>query len=308
MFLNISIICVLKRMSEENIKKINWDILFNDLTNLTLSGLWCGYFLKFYLEIDSDLRSSYVTTFLFIEIICSFVALGFGVLGFFVDFFSLGKEVTDKQLANDRLLNNVTLKMISQLNRELSMIACMTLVPTFIPYTQHNCHSYSKPICIFARIMAFFGIMNIIMYGIVVVFLILYLLCCCGSLNHEISHTHTTNHEPVQLTRLQSLGRQLNNTNQFTQTLISFTPLRHLKLLDVECCICLESGSDGNSDFSELPCKHTFHTTCINTWTSNLSNMQRHTCPVCRQSITTAKNLTRVNNTVPPAPNFANIV
>jgi hypothetical protein len=96
------------------------------------------------------------------------------------------------------------------------------------------------------------------------------------------------------------MGRQLNNTNQFTQMLVNLTPLRHLKLFDVECPICLEAGKDGNSDFVETSCGHKFHEECINTWTSNQSNTQRHTCPCCRQQLSNAQNLS--NNSTPIIP------
>ena len=45
----------------------------------------------------------------------------------------------------------------------------------------------------------------------------------------------------------------------------------------VECCVCL-SGFEANQEVSELPCKHFFHTGCLDKWFDN-----RHsTCPLCR--------------------------
>lgn len=310
-------------MSEnQKIVQINACTLFGDLIDLTLRGLWCGYFLKFYLEIDQNLRSSYVTTFLLIEIVCSFVALGLNVIGFVVDFLLQGTTCTEKQHETARLLNSNLVKLISETAKELSLVCCVALVPTFIPYTEQNCHSYSHAICIFARIMTFFGIIYMILAGIVITFVVLYVMCTCGilccnsSARHEIaeayiSHTQqhntinlTINHRPIQLTRLQSVARQLNNTTGITRTIIGITPLRHIQLFDVECCVCLESGNDGNTDFVETPCGHKFHNTCLHTWSSNTSNPQHSTCPVCRQSLTTGNNVanTCIVPSAPPAP------
>jgi len=63
-----------------------------------------------------------------------------------------------------------------------------------------------------------------------------------------------------------------------------------LKQLDLErkqpyealsCPICLETFKDTSHLSTKLlPCGHTFHETCVNTWTE-----QRHSCPICRKSI-----------------------
>ncbi|MED6183661.1 hypothetical protein PIB30_039780 [Stylosanthes scabra] len=49
------------------------------------------------------------------------------------------------------------------------------------------------------------------------------------------------------------------------------------KSVMVECCVCL-TRFEANQEVSELPCKHFFHTTCLDKWFDN-----RHpTCPLCR--------------------------
>ena len=45
----------------------------------------------------------------------------------------------------------------------------------------------------------------------------------------------------------------------------------------MECSICCNSST--NTDFTELDCSHSFHSSCIMEWTSK----GHVTCPICRQ-------------------------
>jgi hypothetical protein len=47
----------------------------------------------------------------------------------------------------------------------------------------------------------------------------------------------------------------------------------------VECAVCLEA-LQADDIARDLPCHHTFHRKCIDTWLSS-----NHTCPVCRQDL-----------------------
>ena len=47
----------------------------------------------------------------------------------------------------------------------------------------------------------------------------------------------------------------------------------------VECAVCLEA-LQADDVARDLPCHHTFHRKCIDTWLSS-----NHTCPVCRQDL-----------------------
>ncbi|XLR03496.1 hypothetical protein S83_069694 [Arachis hypogaea] len=49
------------------------------------------------------------------------------------------------------------------------------------------------------------------------------------------------------------------------------------KSVMVECCVCL-TGFEANQEVSELPCKHFFHTSCLDKWFDNMHT----TCPLCR--------------------------
>lgn len=58
------------------------------------------------------------------------------------------------------------------------------------------------------------------------------------------------------------------------------TPIEHvLSLEDAECCICLCAYDDGN-ELRELPCRHHFHSPCIDKWLHINA-----TCPLCKYNI-----------------------
>ncbi|KAL2536473.1 RING/U-box superfamily protein [Forsythia ovata] len=58
------------------------------------------------------------------------------------------------------------------------------------------------------------------------------------------------------------------------------TPAEHvLPLEDAECCICLCAYDDG-TELRELPCRHHFHSACIDKWL-----YMNATCPLCKFNI-----------------------
>ncbi|XP_073291243.1 E3 ubiquitin-protein ligase At1g63170-like [Primulina huaijiensis] len=58
------------------------------------------------------------------------------------------------------------------------------------------------------------------------------------------------------------------------------SPTEHvLPLEDAECCICLSSYDDG-TELRELPCRHHFHSACIDKWL-----YMNATCPLCKFNI-----------------------
>ena len=56
----------------------------------------------------------------------------------------------------------------------------------------------------------------------------------------------------------------------------------------ITCSICLDNIS--NSDVKELQCNHKFHRNCINIWLQD-----NNTCPLCRQSQDSNRNISRYN-------------
>ncbi|GAB2271663.1 hypothetical protein Dimus_006493 [Dionaea muscipula] len=60
----------------------------------------------------------------------------------------------------------------------------------------------------------------------------------------------------------------------------SDTPIEHvLSLEDAECCVCLSSYDDGTV-LRELPCRHHFHSACIDKWLYINAS-----CPLCKFNI-----------------------
>ncbi|KAL6495466.1 hypothetical protein OROGR_030029 [Orobanche gracilis] len=58
------------------------------------------------------------------------------------------------------------------------------------------------------------------------------------------------------------------------------SPAEHvLPLEDAECCICLSAYADG-AELRELPCRHHFHSACIDKWL-----YINATCPLCKLNI-----------------------
>lgn len=49
-----------------------------------------------------------------------------------------------------------------------------------------------------------------------------------------------------------------------------------------ECSICLNNINE-NEDIYDIPCKHTFHTSCLYTWMEHKG--ENSTCPLCRCKI-----------------------
>lgn len=54
---------------------------------------------------------------------------------------------------------------------------------------------------------------------------------------------------------------------------------RVLPLEDAECCICISAYDDG-AELRELPCRHHFHSACIDKWL-----YMNATCPLCKFNI-----------------------
>jgi hypothetical protein len=70
---------------------------------------------------------------------------------------------------------------------------------------------------------------------------------------------------------------------------------------NTDCSICMDAISGSRTPFTVTPCKHYFHTRCLNQWKAR-SNM----CPCCRASLSTGLNQTNrdrqiaTHNFIPP--------
>lgn len=116
---------------------------------------------------------------------------------------------------------------------------------------------------------------------------------------------------------LNNNSRQLSTTQLFARNLLSTPPLDHglsrsfrqrlptvpfdekfaASHEDTQCAVCL-GDYQPNEKLQQLPhCKHSFHVQCIDKWLANNT-----TCPICRTSLTEARNTTSLdsNNTEMP--------
>jgi hypothetical protein len=249
-------------MPENENTEIKPCTLVGDIVSLGLSATWTSFFLKFYLEMNDDIKYSYSSILLLISLIGGFLGLFKGTYKLFFDIFNMGTIMNAKKYKfTANYLNSKIVWCIFSIIESASCISSMLLVQFFIPYTQENCHSYSHGLCIYGRIIAFFGIIYII---ISILFIMAFLLVYCV------------------------YGRQHNNlfVQNIQNTVIENVPIIKLacdivKLNDYECSICLEDGNESKDDkFIKTACGHHFHKQCLEVWVTN-----RQTCPSCRAVI-----------------------
>jgi hypothetical protein len=246
--------------------------LVNDVVIIGLNALWVSFFLKFYLEMDNDIKYSYSSILLLISLIGGFLVSFKSLYKFYFDIFNVGITInTKKYIFTHCYLNSKIIWCIFSIIESASFISPMLLVQFFIPYTQDNCHSYSKELCIYGKVITFFGMIYIIIFTLFIVSLIL-IYCVYG-------------------------GR---HTNQFIRNMqnniVENIPIIKLaydviKLTNYECSICLEDGNEsGNQEFIKTDCGHKFHKKCLETWVTN-----NQYCPLCRAHINI--NINSINTT-----------
>lgn len=256
--------------------KITYGTIFSDFFALTVMGLFSGYFLKFYLEMDDDLQDRFISKMFFVCLILNGISILGHLLKIFQDFKGIGKEMTKKQYANYKIANSKFIKKILILHKHAVEIVLMIFVPSFIPYTNENCHDYSSGLCFYGRWNAFWGIIGMIIYGFVLIaVLALIVAICCSTRETDGPNTD-------QILTLSERLREISRRNQIANFVIDKTIFKHLISEEEECPICLETGEEGDKDFTKLKCGHTLHTKCLNTLLE--SNCDK-ICPECRQNI-----------------------
>ena len=79
-----------------------------------------------------------------------------------------------------------------------------------------------------------------------------------------------------------NVRKQHQNRLQSVEEFLSFVVEETCKLnaTPIECCICWEDMFSFSSDVRTFPCKHMFHTICINRWLA-----KSRTCPMCRADL-----------------------
>ena len=67
--------------------------------------------------------------------------------------------------------------------------------------------------------------------------------------------------------------------NKIFDRALKISKVEKVKVKRLECCICLEEGSN---KFMKLNCEHLFHEKCIKDWIR-----ENNSCPICRNTVIT---------------------
>lgn len=249
--------------SEAKIVKINFSVILNSLFVIALSSIFFGYFLNFYLEVDESIKYTYSSILLLIILINCGKELFKNITVFIICIKNYNKKFLKKRFEEMVHFNSKIVRIIYLLSEAVAIAAMILCVPIFIPYTEDNCHEYSYGLCVYGRIAAFFGIIYVILYGIIACFLILALLIFGASVYQEKKKT------VLRMSSLPVVGNLVSIIN----------------LYEEECSICLTDGKEGDSEFIKLSCDHKFHKKCIINWIRTPGVEQ--VCPLCRKPIET---------------------
>lgn len=113
--------------------------------------------------------------------------------------------------------------------------------------------------------------MHSLLLFILYVFLSIAFTILLGCSLCDFTFTYYGNNNIINSNRSNSnISNNNSNGNSNIDAMLTIVPFDHER----ECCICLDKN---NQSWSALPCGHTFHQTCILTWTN-----YHQTCPVCR--------------------------
>ena len=260
--------------------RTNSDDKLVTITNNTIRGhlylvaiqiVALSFLLKFYLEMKDDLITRFASRMFLIFIATGFVHLIFYLMRVYQCIMHKGEIMTKRKYKSLVLFDNNKIKLIHVICEQVTQISVMIMVPIFVPFTHDNCHGYSEGLCFFGRYYGFFGVITMICYGIVVLALLIGLVFLCHIASQEGGFA-------IIKEQLQKIVRE----NQAAQLVLEQTPFQHLDMFNEECVICLEDGTEGNSDFIKLKCGHVLHSTCFTTF---LQSDCQKVCPTCRQDL-----------------------
>lgn len=244
--------------------KITLSVIRNCLTVNILCGLFFGYFLKFYLEIDKNLLKHVTSKALLCELICCGIICIFNIIKLVKNIFNYNKSINKNKYERYLYFNNIYIKHFYDINFAISCLISMIFVPYFFPVKNNICNGYSQNICGFAIFYFVIGICAMIIYTAILI-KIIYLLCqMCYSRSIDITSS---------IHNLYCSGDyNVLNVNQLN--------IIYLDLDNEICPICLEEGYENDKTFAELKCGHKLHKNCLNNLIQ--SNAQNN-CPTCRQ-------------------------
>ena len=243
---------------------INRKTIANDFVSLTISGLYAGFFLKFYLEDGENLikDTSLMGRCITIGLIVSYISIIFLIRHTLIHIANFGKIFTYKEY-NLIISGPLILVIFDNLFRFTSLINAMILVTYFIPFTEHNCYNYSKNLCIFPRIIAFFGVITYILFAFALVPIIFLLIMVCENSSSD--------------------SRSIVRKNFIVTTFVNKQVIDYVLGEPETCSICLEEGKEGDITFIITDCKHKFHKACFDELVA--SDPSNVVCPMCRTVI-----------------------
>lgn len=252
---------------EANYVKITrWSVISNIILG-SLYAFWAGSYLDSWLELDRKTSHSYNSVLLLLFMLNVFYNVFDSYKNAYIANKFIGRTILQSEYKLALMFDCNKFKMFCDLLMYVFEITIILMVPQFIPFTKANCYSYSEDLCENGRIGAFFGIILMIVYSIVFVFLLIMLcfICCNPTILRN-----------VRFRRAASQAQRIPILNQLSL-------LKHLTLFDEECTICIQNGTESNdTNFVELPCGHNFHDSCVRQWINVGQNIG---CPVCRAQI-----------------------
>jgi hypothetical protein len=89
--------------------------------------------------------------------------------------------------------------------------------------------------------------------------------------------------QDINLNDISAERKELLSKENFSQSTINVNqpPTEEWKEM---CAICLEDYTPSDY-YRKLPCGHTFHTDCVDTWFSNTRKVEQIACPTCKADL-----------------------
>lgn len=83
-----------------------------------------------------------------------------------------GQVMTKTDYRRTMALKSSSYVFIRSISSTILLILMMAFSPKFVPFNSENCNGYSKQLCQFCRMLAFFGVILIIVYGLFFLYVI----------------------------------------------------------------------------------------------------------------------------------------
>lgn len=235
--------------------------IFIQFLYVCLIGLFTFCLLHYYIfiqyENSTNISHSTSSNLLLTEIIMLFCQFCVSYNKLIIKLSKIHKKYPKEVLENILIFNNQTYGAFNTITCCILQISTMALAPMFVPFTKKNCHGYDSKSCGFVQFISFFGIVMIIVYGLLVVVTVL-------------TASFKGNHG-IKLLRL---------NNDIYRKLFDMSIFGVFKIYDDRCVMCCVNTEYGKEHFVKLPCGHKFHNDCVDDWRKR--NIK---CPICLQTV-----------------------